>query len=123
MICNGCAKLSLLTFYLQLSPIKWFRITVWTCIAIVASLTLVITFLLYFLCTPIQAAYDITIQGKCLDAGVLYMATAVSNIVTDVMLFVIPIPTVLSLQMGKRQKIGAMIIFAIGSMYVDFLVH
>ncbi|KAK1657062.1 integral membrane protein [Colletotrichum godetiae] len=119
MLCNGFTKLSLLTFYLHLSPQKWFRISVWTGIAVVSLYTACITILMLFHCNPVRKAFDFTITGgKCLDVGILYMATAVSNIITDVMLFILPMPMIFSLRMKMASKIGAVIIFAIGSMTV-----
>ncbi|KAK1701849.1 integral membrane protein [Colletotrichum lupini] len=119
MLCNGFTKLSLLTFYLHLSPQKWFRVAVWTGIAVVSLYTACITILMLFHCNPVRKAFDFTITGgKCLDVGILYMATAVSNIITDVMLFILPMPMIFSLRMKMASKIGAVIIFAIGSMTV-----
>ncbi|KAK1634571.1 integral membrane protein [Colletotrichum phormii] len=119
MLCNGFTKLSLLTFYLHLSPQKWFRISVWTGIAVVSLYTACITILMLFYCNPVRKAFDFTITGgKCLDVGILYMATAVSNIITDAMLFILPMPMIYSLRMKMASKIGAVIIFAIGSMTV-----
>ncbi|KAK7453059.1 integral membrane protein [Colletotrichum acutatum] len=116
MLCNGFTKLSLLTFYLHLSPQKWFRVAVWTGIAVVSLYTACITILMLFHCNPVRKAFDFTITGgKCLDVGILYMATAVSNIITDVMLFILPMPMIFSLRMKMASKIGAVIIFAIGS--------
>lgn len=119
MLCNGFTKLSLLTFYLHLSPQFYFRVAVWISIGIVATYTTVITVLMVFHCNPVKKAFDFTITGGvCMDAGILYMATAVSNIVTDIMLFVLPIRTIMGLRMGLGQKLGAIFIFAIGSMTV-----
>lgn len=117
MLCNGFVKLSLLAFYLHLSPQRWFRVAVWTSITLVAVYTTVITFLMFFVCNPPRKAYDFKVQGgSCFEAAILYMATAVSNIVTDTILFVLPIPMVYQLHMPKVQKLGAIIVFGIGSM-------
>jgi hypothetical protein len=116
-LCNGFTKLSLLVVYLGLSRQKWYRIAAWASIVIVILYTSIITLLLFFQCHPIRRAFDLKIQtGHCLDAGVLYMATAVSNILTDVILFLLPTPIVLKLHMSKSLKISAIVIFAIGSM-------
>ncbi|KFX89938.1 hypothetical protein V490_06755 [Pseudogymnoascus sp. VKM F-3557] len=118
-MCNGFTKLALLTVYIQLSPQKWFRIAAWFSIVVVALYTSVITLLMFFHCHPVRRAFDFKIQsGYCLDAGVLYMATAVSNIITDVMLFVLPIPTILKLKMSRSHKIACILIFGIGSLTV-----
>lgn len=116
MLCNGFTKLSLLTFYLQLSPQKWFRICVWIGIVIVSLYTGCITLLMLFHCNPIRKSFDVSVTGgSCLDVGVLYIATAVSNIATDVMLFLLPLPMIINLRMKTAQKVGAMLIFAVGS--------
>lgn len=119
MLCNGFTKLSLLTFYLQLSPQKWFKVAVWTSIVVVGLYTVVITTMLLFHCTPVKKSFDPTItHGSCIDVAILFIATAVSNIITDVLLFILPIPMVIHLRMGKAQKIGALIVFGIGTVYV-----
>jgi hypothetical protein len=117
-MCNGFTKISLLTFYLQLSPQRGWKIAIWTSIAIVAIASTVITFMTYIYCIPVRKAYMPQLDGECLNPARLYMATASLNIVTDVMLFVLPIPMVVQLRMGKAQKIGAVVIFGIGSVTV-----
>jgi len=116
-LCNGFTKLSLLVVYLRLSHQKWYRVAAWASIVIVVLYTAVITLLMFFHCHPVRRAFDFKIQtGYCLDAGILYMATAVSNILTDIILFLLPTPVVLKLHMGKSLKISAIVIFAIGSL-------
>ncbi|KXJ85327.1 hypothetical protein Micbo1qcDRAFT_107773, partial [Microdochium bolleyi] len=118
MLGSGFAKLSLLSFYLQLSPEKWFLTAVWISIAAVSTLISIITTMLFVHCNPVRASWDVLTPGSCVDTGILYMATAVQNIVTDIVIFLLPIPMVLGLQMGKRQKLVAVIIFAIGSVTI-----
>ncbi|TDZ39514.1 Satratoxin biosynthesis SC1 cluster protein 4 [Colletotrichum trifolii] len=116
MMCNGFAKMSLLTMYLQLSPHKPFRTAVLASIIFVAVCTATISFTLFVHCAPIRKAYDLrTDGGTCLDADILYMAISAVNVITDVLLFVLPIPMIRSLRMGFAQKLGAMGMFAVGS--------
>ncbi|KAG9258803.1 uncharacterized protein F5Z01DRAFT_4344 [Emericellopsis atlantica] len=117
-MCNGFTKLSLLTFYLQISPQRGWKIANWIAIAIVAVSSTVITLMLYLYCRPPAKAYMPQLEGDCLNPGALYIATAVSNIVTDLMLFVLPIPMVVKLRMSKVQKAGAVFIFGVGSVTV-----
>lgn len=83
----------------------------------VAAYTVIIASLLLFHCQPIRTNWDPYTSGTCLNSAVLYMAIAVSNIVSDVVLFIIPIPMVLRLQMRPAVKVGAVLMFGIGSMY------
>ncbi|CAG9988282.1 unnamed protein product [Clonostachys byssicola] len=118
MMCNGFTKLSLLLFYLQISPQTWFRRAVWVSIAVVSLSSLIIVCFMYFGCSPPQKAFRLKTEGHCVNAGIFYIATAVSNIVTDVILFVLPIPMVYALRMPRIQKFGAMMVFGIGSITI-----
>ncbi|KAK1701612.1 hypothetical protein BDP67DRAFT_423874 [Colletotrichum lupini] len=116
--CNGLTKTSLLTSYLNISPQRWYRNAILTAIAMVAAYTVIIASLLLFHCQPIRTNWDPYTSGTCLNSAVLYMAIAVSNIVSDVVLFIIPIPMVLRLQMRPAVKVGAVLMFGIGSITV-----
>lgn len=117
MLCNGFTKLSLLAYYIHLSPQEWFRWSVWATIGIVVTYTPVIFFLLIFACSPVAKSWDMTIQGgQCMDRPPLYIATAVTNIFTDIILFALPFRMVYGLRMCMRQKVAALFVFAVGSM-------
>ncbi|VUC27945.1 unnamed protein product [Clonostachys rosea] len=118
MMCNGFTKLSLLLFYLQISPQTWFRRAVWVSIAVVSLSSIIIVCFMYFGCSPPHKAFRLKTEGHCVNAGIFYIATAVSNIVTDVILFVLPIPMVYTLRMPRIQKFGAMMVFGIGSITI-----
>lgn len=57
-------------------------------------------------------------SGDCLDTAALYIAIAITNIVSDLFLFAIPIPTIVALKMLLAQKFGAAAIFGVGSITV-----
>ncbi|OLN81340.1 hypothetical protein CCHL11_08567 [Colletotrichum chlorophyti] len=116
--CNGLTKASLFTAYLNISPQRWYRRTISIAICLVATYTVAIASLLLFQCQPIRTNWDPYTPGKCLNSAILYMAIAVSNIFSDVVLFVIPIPMVLRLQMRPAVKLGAILMFGIGSLTV-----
>ncbi|KAF9877491.1 hypothetical protein CkaCkLH20_05191 [Colletotrichum karsti] len=119
VLCNGFSKLSLLSLYLQLSPQKKYRAAVWLAILFVSVTTGGVAFVMIIRCTPIRKGFDVRIDGgSCIDADTLYMTNSVANIITDVMLFVLPMPMICSLRMGMGQKVGAMAMFAVGSMTI-----
>ncbi|CAG9990171.1 unnamed protein product [Clonostachys byssicola] len=114
--CGCFAKLSLLTFYLRLSPQQWFIISTWTTIAFQIAYTIVLEGTLIFGCRPIARGWDITItEGQCLSTAAIYIATAVLNIISDVIILVLPIKMVVGLQMKTARKIGLLAVFTIGS--------
>lgn len=116
-LCGSFAKVSLLIFYFRLSPQRWFKRAVWISLAIIAGYSIGIFFALVFACDPIAMSWDATItEGTCINRPSLYIATAAANIISDLILFALPIPIVVKLQIPRRQKVGLSFIFAVGSL-------
>ncbi|KAH6640034.1 integral membrane protein [Truncatella angustata] len=118
VLCGSFAKLSLLVVYLRLSPGGWFKTWSWVAVGMVVLHTIVLVFLMVFSCTPVSKSWDITIpatEGSCINVVALYFATAIANIITDVMVMVLPIPLIMCLHMPKWQKIGVIALFGFAS--------
>ncbi|EMR66548.1 putative integral membrane protein [Eutypa lata UCREL1] len=111
----GFAKLSILLFYLRLSPQQWFCNFVYGLIGTVSCYSLIYVFLNIFPCRPVAAAWDLTIeQSKCIDPWNAYYALSILNILMDVATLVLPVPVVAALRMPIRQKISLILLFATG---------
>lgn len=110
------AKFALLVFYYKLSPQKWFRLSVIVAVVIIIGSSTGIFFSLVFACKPIAMNWDIMVPGECINRTALYIATAVANIIGDILVFMLPIPIVIHLKIPFRQKIGLMFIFSVGSL-------
>ncbi|KAF5242472.1 hypothetical protein FANTH_8638 [Fusarium anthophilum] len=120
IICNGLTKSSLLTFYLQVSPQTWFRRAIFVTITFVVLYTVIIASLLLFGCRPRESAWDpyLFASGKCIDYAVMYIIIAVANVISDIVLFVIPMPMIVRLKMPLGQKIGLGIMLGIATITV-----
>ena len=68
------------------------------------------------MCSPIPAAWDISIQGKCINRDALYYAQAALNIVTDIVVFVSPLPLLQKLQLPLRQRLVIISILLAGAL-------
>ena len=113
---TGFAKLSILLFYRQLSPQRWWRWSVHTTSLVVVGYCIALLFAVLFACNPISKAWDVTMTGgSCIDIVSVYKATAFFGIFTDLVLLVLPFPLVLNLQMKTPQKVGIIFVFVIGS--------
>jgi hypothetical protein len=94
----------------------WFQVSIWTTITITVGSNLGILFSIIFACKPIQKGYDITItDGTCIDRAAVYKATAAFGIITDVLIFLVPTPMIISLHLSRSKKAGLFVLFAIGS--------
>ena len=112
----GLNKLSILFFYRRLFPQK----SVLVILQLVGLTVLLwqvaigIGFILQ--CNPVERAWDKTVPGHCINVVKLWLGNAIPNIVTDLVIIVIPLPLVWNLQMRRSQKIAVCGIFLTGGL-------
>lgn len=70
--------------------------------------------LLPLVCVPVSAFWDTSVPGRCLDQLAIWYVMASVNLVTDFVVFSLPLPVVRSLQLPRRQKIMLMGVFCLG---------
>ncbi|KAI4599509.1 hypothetical protein KJ359_001952 [Pestalotiopsis sp. 9143b] len=111
------SKLSILFFYLRLSPQVWFRWSIYILSSANIVYSLVYVFINIFPCNPIQAGWDFSIEtSTCLDPWAAYWALSILNIIMDVATLLLPVPVILPLQMERRQKVSLILLFAAGAL-------
>lgn len=71
-----------------------------------------------FGCSPVSKAWIPKEKGHCVDTIKSDYAYGSLNFVSDLILFVLPLPMVWRLKMSGKDKAGISIIFMIGSLYV-----
>ena len=71
-------------------------------------------------CIPIPRVYDKIVPGRCLDLTVFWYANAASNIFSDIVILTLPMPSIRSLHLPRRQRVSLMLVFAIGGLSVIF---
>ncbi|KAH7191181.1 hypothetical protein DER44DRAFT_815695 [Fusarium oxysporum] len=100
------SKLTLCFSYFRLSPSLWYQYSV---------------YFTAFICTSslvgIWFSWDVrlSVDATCINRPPIYITQAAFGCVTDLMLLLLPIPTIFGLQMSARQKLGLVGLFAIGS--------
>lgn len=113
------SKLCLFFFYYRLSPAAWYRYSVWGTAVICAGSLVGIWFAVLFSCNPVAASWEAHMLAdpgtKCVDRPPIYMTQAAFGWATDYLLLILPIPTLIGLQMNSRKKIGLIALFSIGS--------
>lgn len=84
---------------------------------IIGGYSIALAICLIFPCRPVAMAWDASItKGSCINRPALYVTTAVANIVSDLAILILPIPTVIKLKIPLQQKIGLAGMFAVGSL-------
>jgi hypothetical protein len=81
-----------------------------------ALFTLPLIGLAAFQCIPIHAIWDIQAQNtaRCVDWIAVLRLTVVYEVIAEIVLFSLPIPIVLKLQMKTAKKIQLIIFFGLG---------
>ena len=72
------------------------------------------TLLLFFQCKPIHKSWKPLTVGKCLPNDKTFYATASVSIFYDCIIFLLPIPILLQLQINTRRKVALIGMFVLG---------
>ncbi|KAL8931271.1 MAG: hypothetical protein Q9211_007094, partial [Gyalolechia sp. 1 TL-2023] len=122
----GCSitatKLSILFFYHRLFPSRTFFI-VSLIIGLASILWWVGLMLTAFLqCRPLAYNWDRSIpNGHCVNGNVIGYAITSVNIVTDLVVLVLPIPWLWGMNMAVPKRMAVVGLFVLGSLYVLFI--
>ena len=117
--CVAITKFSILLLYRRIFRLDSFK--KWLVgVAIFVFLWAVSTiFAAIFQCMPIRLAWQKDLgHGKCVDLAALVVSTGVLNMLTDIIILIIPMPIVWSLKISNRQKVAVSAIFLLGGLYV-----
>lgn len=103
-------------FYYRLSPIPWYRYAIIAVGVVTIATFASVWFAVEFACKPIEAAWNLRLYTgtNCIDRPPVYMLQAIMGGITDIMLMLLPLPTVLGLHMSWKQKAGLVAWFGTG---------
>ena len=111
-------KLSALLFYHRLfGTTRSFRIALWITAGICLGWFIAIDFMAIFVCVPVEKYWNPIIPGHCLNQQKTFLGTAVPNIVTDLIILLLPMPMVWKLQTRLSLKIYLVFTFVAGYRY------
>jgi hypothetical protein len=111
-------KLGILAFYYRIFIHLVFRRIVVATMAFVIAWGIGITVTLFLACRPLPAYWDVNIAGKCLTMVTFTYFTNISNLITDIWIFLMPVPVIWHLQLQTKKKLLLSFIFCIGLAYV-----
>lgn len=111
------AKISILLFYARIFTTTNFRILAGMAGAIVLAHGISVFFAAIFQCLPVQYAWDKNIPGgSCFDQQAFYRYVSPPNILTDVLILIMPLPFVWRLHTRLTQKIALTGVFLLGGL-------
>jgi hypothetical protein len=67
-----------------------------------------------FSCSPVEKFWDSTLPGSCVSSFSFWYVQGAGNIITDVAIFILPLPVLARLELRRRQKALLLGIFSLG---------
>lgn len=110
-------KLAILCLYLRVFTQRRLRYAVYAIAIIMILNWLAGCFMGILMCKPIRYNWDKTIPGHCGDLMGAYPWASFPNLITDIMMLILPLPLVWKLHIGLSQKIGLSLTLVSSSMY------
>ena len=107
-------KLSILTFYYRIFVTPIFRRIVLATITFIILWVLTITIVLALQCRPIERFWNLNVPGTCFNLVAFSYFTNITNLVTDVWIFLLPVPLIMRLHISGGRKLGLCIVFMVG---------
>ncbi|KAK7556160.1 hypothetical protein IWX49DRAFT_145043 [Phyllosticta citricarpa] len=116
--CYGIAiasvKCSYLFFYLRIFPHAALQRLAYICMAIVLAWWVGNVLQILLMCQPFAKNWNASLPGRCGNRPIGFTIIGALNMVTDVVVILLPLPWVRRLQMPRRAKMGLYLMFGIG---------
>lgn len=107
------------TFQVKLFPIRPFRIAAYSVIVLSILCGLFAILEIFPLCQPFAYNWDKTIPGgHCVNGAKAFYAVVSTNLITDLLIVILPMPMTWRLQLPTTRKLALTSIFGIGLLYV-----
>ncbi|KAK8024950.1 hypothetical protein PG990_002773, partial [Apiospora arundinis] len=117
---SGLGKLSILLSYLRIAlPGTLFRRLTWGAVAFNVLTMIVFFVLLWAQCSPPSSYWNLDrTEQDCISEVPGIMSQAVVTVLTDFIVYVLPMPTLYRLSLPMRQRVGLMVLFGLGGVVV-----
>lgn len=114
-IAISMTKLSILELYRLIFPSTTMLYSCISTQAIVVMWALATVFVTLFMCQPIAYNWDLSIpDAKCGNTLASWKSTGIINIITDILVLILPIPALLKVRMAVYKKIIIIATFTLG---------
>jgi hypothetical protein len=92
------------------------RVTYIVAMIVISGWNIAQLFSVVFICWPVAGFWDKTIQATCQNQHLGVYVNAAGNLVTDIAIILLPLPSLWRLHLPRSQKWALFAIFGIGTM-------
>ncbi|KAI8316341.1 hypothetical protein K4K59_000242 [Colletotrichum sp. SAR11_240] len=117
---SGLSKLSILTSYLRIAPLgSTFQRVTQVTIGAVLALIIIFLMVLWTQCIPIWHYWDLTVLDRnCMAEWPPLAGQTITTVITDIIVYLLPMPTLFRLRLPVLQRIVLIILFSLGTVVV-----
>ena len=107
-------KASILYLYHRTFPSQWVRIPVYITGLIILVWAVVCCVAGALICIPLEKIWNPTLPGSCFNISKFYVGIQIPNVITDIVIFIIPLPVISHLPLPRHQRWSLVGIFGVG---------
>ncbi|KAK4173306.1 hypothetical protein QBC36DRAFT_59647 [Triangularia setosa] len=108
------SKISILLLYIHLFTFKWARLAGQVLLGIVIITHLFMALATFTACIPLNSYWDFTVEKKYCHGQNIWWSNTGMHMVTDFLIFLLPMPVVWSIRLPRRQKLALSGVFGFG---------
>ena len=108
------AKMTFLLQYYRILAVQRMRTIYIIAIIVVGAWAFAQVLIMLLICRPIQGLWDKSVPADCMPNTPQIYVNAGGNIITDIAIFLLPIPALRQLNLKRPQKIMLIGIFSLG---------
>ncbi|KAL2167290.1 hypothetical protein VTG60DRAFT_1449 [Thermothelomyces hinnuleus] len=108
------SKMAILLLYIHLFAFKWARKAGQVLLGVVVISHLYMTIVTFTACIPLRSYWDFTITKKYCHPQSMWWSSTGLHMVTDFLIFLLPMPVVWTIRLPRRQKFALSGVFGFG---------
>ncbi|KAK0130433.1 hypothetical protein ONS96_000952 [Cadophora gregata f. sp. sojae] len=108
-------KLSIMATYVRFLPPGIARKINFALAVVILLFWISSIFSIIFQCVPAQAAWNYSVKGQCHPIKTFFLSLSTFNVITDILLCILPVPLLWSLKMPKAQRAVLCLLFCMGT--------
>lgn len=89
---------------------RYMRYAWYVTTAFITAGSAVVILLFIFACRPVVSSWDVSVPGECISRPAIFIAVAVLNICSDILLVLLPLPLIYTIPVPGSEKVKFIIL-------------